>query len=349
MAEKAASAEHDGRVLGGDHVDVLIIGAGLSGIGAAHHLQGSHPGRTYAILEAREAIGGTWDLFRYPGVRSDSDMYTLGYVFKPWTEAKAIADGPSILNYVRETAREGRIEEHIRFNHRVISAEWSSEDALWTVHAERTDTGQALTMTASFVIACTGYYRYDQGYTPDLAGIERFKGRVVHPQLWSDDVDYDGKRVVVIGSGATAITLVPAMADRAAHVTMLQRSPTYVISFPRGGSDRQHPAPDASGEARLLDRAWEERARTAGDLPAQPPLARPGQEDAPRPGRAQAARGQRHRHALQTDIQPVGSTPVSRARRRPLRGDQLWARVGRHGPDRDVHRDRHQAQVGAPN
>jgi len=213
-------------------VDVLIIGAGLSGIGAAHHLQQSHPGRTYMILEARDAIGGTWDLFRYPGIRSDSDMFTLGYAFKPWREAKAIADGPSILRYVRETAREGDIDAHIRFNHRVLSAEWSSEQARWTVHAERTDTGELLRISAAFVIGCTGYFRYEEGYTPELPGIERFGGEVVHPQRWSDDVDYDGKRVVVIGSGATAITLVPALADRAQHVTMLQRSPTYLISLP---------------------------------------------------------------------------------------------------------------------
>ena len=245
MLDGPSRPEHNGHPPRSEHLDVLIIGAGLSGIGAAHHLQRSHPGRTYAILEARDAIGGTWDLFRYPGIRSDSDMYTLGYVFKPWTEAKAIADGPSILDYVRETAREGGIEGHVRFNHRVLSAEWSSENSAWTVHVERTDTGEALTITAAFVITCTGYYRYDHGYTPDLPGTERFQGRIVHPQLWSDDIDYEGKRVVVIGSGATAVTLVPAMADRAAHVTMLQRSPTYVISLP--GED-----PIANALRRLL-------------------------------------------------------------------------------------------------
>jgi monooxygenase len=215
-----------------DHVDVLIIGAGLSGIGAGYHLQTECPGKSYAILEAREATGGTWDLFRYPGIRSDSDMYTLGYRFRPWKAAKAIADGPSILSYVRETASENGIDRHIRFNHRVVRAEWSTEDARWTVDVERTDTGETVRMTAGFLFSCSGYYRYDEPYTPELPGIVDFGGRVVHPQLWSDDVEYAGKRVVVIGSGATAVTLVPAMAEDAEHVTMLQRSPSYVISLP---------------------------------------------------------------------------------------------------------------------
>ncbi len=215
-----------------EHVDVLIVGAGLSGIGAAHHLQENCPGKTYAILEARESIGGTWDLFRYPGIRSDSDMYTLGYSFKPWRGAKAIADGPSILDYVRETAREDRIDSHLRFQHRVVHAEWSSEDARWTVSAERTDTGETVQLSCGFLFMCSGYYRYDGGYMPEFEGIEQFAGRVVHPQHWTDDIDYEGKRVVVIGSGATAVTLVPALAKRAAHVTMLQRSPTYIVSLP---------------------------------------------------------------------------------------------------------------------
>jgi len=215
-----------------DHVDVLIIGAGLSGIGAAHHLQERCPGRTYAILESRDAIGGTWDLFRYPGVRSDSDMYTLGYAFKPWKEAKSIADGPSILDYVRETATDGDIERHIRFHHRVVGAQWSSQDARWTVRAQRTDTGETVEMTCRFLLSCAGYYRYDEGYTPQFKGRERFKGEIVHPQHWPEDLDYAGKNVVVIGSGATAVTIVPAMAETAAHVTMLQRSPSYVISLP---------------------------------------------------------------------------------------------------------------------
>ncbi|HET9681133.1 MAG TPA: NAD(P)/FAD-dependent oxidoreductase [Candidatus Limnocylindrales bacterium] len=213
-----------------EHVDVLIIGAGLSGIGAAHHLQAALPGKTYTILEARGAIGGTWDLFRYPGVRSDSDMHTLGYRFRPWTQAKAIADGPSILRYIRDTAAEAGIDRHIRFRHRVVHAEWSSEDARWTVEAIHD--GEPVRFTCGFLYACSGYYRYDAGHLPDFPGVERFGGTVVHPQHWPEDLDHTGKRVVVIGSGATAVTLVPAMAHEAAHVTMLQRSPTYIMSLP---------------------------------------------------------------------------------------------------------------------
>ncbi len=215
-----------------EHFDVLIVGAGLSGIGGAHHLQTHCPGKSYAILEARDAIGGTWDLFRYPGIRSDSDMFTLGYSFRPWTEAKAIADGPSILNYVRQTAQDGGIDRHIRFNHRVVRAAWSTADAKWTVEAERGASREIVRITCNFLHMCSGYYSYAEGYTPDYPGAALFKGRIVHPQKWTPDVDYKGKRVVVIGSGATAVTLVPEMAKEAAHVTMLQRSPSYIASLP---------------------------------------------------------------------------------------------------------------------
>ena len=215
-----------------EHLDVLIVGAGLSGIGAAHHLQEAFPGRSYSIFEAREELGGTWDLFRYPGIRSDSDMHTLGYRFKPWTAAKSISDGEAILDYVRETAREGRIDTKIRFQHRVVRAEWSSEEALWSVEAERVDSGESVRLTCSYLWVCSGYYRYDEGFTPEFPGAEDFSGEIVHPQHWPADLDYSGKRVVVIGSGATAVTLVPAMAEKAAHVTMLQRSPTYIASLP---------------------------------------------------------------------------------------------------------------------
>jgi monooxygenase len=218
-----------------EHVDVLIVGAGLSGIAAGYHLKHKCPGKTFAILEGRGAIGGTWDLFRYPGLRSDSDMYTLGYSFKPWTDPQAIADGPKILNYVRETAFENRLEETIRFHHRVRRASWSSSEARWTVEAERTigeGAIETVRFTCNFLFMCAGYYRYEGGYRPEFAGAGDFGGRMVHPQAWPDDLDYAGKRVVVIGSGATAVTLVPAMAKTAAHVTMLQRSPTYVVSRP---------------------------------------------------------------------------------------------------------------------
>jgi monooxygenase len=214
-----------------EHVDVLIIGAGLSGIGAAAHLVKDLPGTTYAVLERREASGGTWDLFRYPGVRSDSDMHTLGYRFRPWRGNVALADGEAILDYVRDTAREYGVDEHVRYGHRVVSAAWDSATARWTVTSEVD--GTTRDVTADFLWACSGYYDYDEGHTPRFEGRERFRGPVVHPQHWPEDLDYAGKRVVVIGSGATAVTLVPAMAaGGASHVTMLQRSPTYVISVP---------------------------------------------------------------------------------------------------------------------
>ena len=217
------------------HLDVVIVGAGLSGIGAAHHLRTACPGRSFLILEGRETIGGTWDLFRYPGIRSDSDMYTLGYSFRPWTEAKAIADGPSILRYIRDTAREDGVESRIRFGHKVVSAAWSTPDACWTVTAQTA--GGTATFTCNFLFLCGGYYSYEGGYTPDFPGMDGFTGRIVHPQAWPADLDYAGKRVVVIGSGATAVTLVPEMARTAGHVTMLQRSPTYIVGRP--GEDAQ--------------------------------------------------------------------------------------------------------------
>ncbi|MEO7367580.1 MAG: NAD(P)/FAD-dependent oxidoreductase [Gemmatimonadaceae bacterium] len=218
-----------------EHVDVLVVGAGLSGISAGYHLQTLCPGKTYTILEGRGAMGGTWDLFRYPGVRSDSDMYTLGYRFRPWRNAKAIADGPSILEYINETAQEYGVDKKIRYNHRVRRATWSSSDARWTVEVEASDSSN-VNLTCGFVYLCTGYYDYEAGYTPRFEGVDRFAGQIVHPQKWPKDLDYSGKRVVVIGSGATAVTLVPAMADKAEHVTMLQRSPTYVVTIP--GKDK---------------------------------------------------------------------------------------------------------------
>jgi len=214
-----------------DHFDVILVGAGLSGIGAACHLQKKCPGKSFVILEGREAIGGTWDLFRYPGVRSDSDMFTLGYEFKPWRGNHAIAEGAEILDYVSETAREHDVESKIRFGHKVVRASWSSDRALWTVEVVR-GSGERALLTCHFLYMCTGYYDFAAGYTPELPGMERFGGQIVHPQHWSEQVKYAGKRVVVIGSGATAMTLVPALASQAEHVVMLQRSPTYVVSAP---------------------------------------------------------------------------------------------------------------------
>ncbi len=214
-----------------DHVDVLIVGAGLSGIGAAYRLAERAPAKTYAILEQRERIGGTWDLFRYPGVRSDSDMYTLSYPFEPWTNPASIADGADIREYLDRTAAKHGVADHIRFGRRVDSAEWSSEDATWTVTSTLAD-GSAEVVTASFLYLCSGYYSYEEGYTPDFPGLETFGGEVVHPQFWPEDLDYAGKKVVIVGSGATAITLLPSMAREAESVTMLQRTPTYVLSQP---------------------------------------------------------------------------------------------------------------------
>ena len=215
-----------------EHLDVLVIGAGLSGVGAGHYLQAECPWASYAIFEARDSIGGTWDLFRYPGIRSDSDMFTLGYSFRPWDGEKSIADGGSILQYINDTAAAEGIDRQIRFGHRVVRAEWSTEEALWSVTAENVHSGETVELTCGFIFSCAGYYRYDRGYLPAFEGMDRFQGTIVHPQAWPSDLDYAGKRVVVIGSGATAVTLVPSMAPLADHVTMLQRSPSYIASLP---------------------------------------------------------------------------------------------------------------------
>ena len=214
------------------HFDVLVVGAGLSGIGAGHYLQTECPWASYAIFEARETIGGTWDLFRYPGIRSDSDMHTLGYSFRPWDGEKSIADGDSILQYIKDTAAESGVDTRIRFNHRITAADWSTPESRWHITAERTDTNETVHLTAGFLFSCSGYYRYDHGYLPDFEGMADFAGTIVHPQAWPEDLEVTGKRIVVIGSGATAVTLVPALARSAGHVTMLQRSPTYVASLP---------------------------------------------------------------------------------------------------------------------
>ncbi|MCB1836568.1 MAG: NAD(P)/FAD-dependent oxidoreductase [Alcanivoracaceae bacterium] len=213
-----------------EHFDVVIVGAGLSGIGMARHLQKECPDKRYVILEGREAIGGTWDLFRYPGIRSDSDMFTLGYNFRPWINKKSIADGADIRQYVNDVANDEGITPNIRFKHTVVRSDWSSEDCQWTVQA--TVGKKKVTFTCKFLLMCSGYYRYDQGYTPEFPGRDNFKGQIIHPQFWPEDLDYSGKKVVVIGSGATAITLIPSMTDKAAHVTMLQRTPTYILSIP---------------------------------------------------------------------------------------------------------------------
>ena len=233
MSCSATSARARFVEMDSEHVDVLIIGAGISGIGAGYHLQERCPGKTYAILEARDDLGGTWDLFKYPGIRSDSDMHTLGYAFKPWTRAESIAGGESILAYLRETANEFGIDRHIRYGSRARRATWNSDTAVWTVEVEQANGEPPRLHSCRFLYMCAGYYNYAHGYTPDFPGQERFQGRIVHPQQWADDVDYAGKRVVIIGSGATAVTLVPELAKKAEHVTMLQRSPGYLLSWPK--------------------------------------------------------------------------------------------------------------------
>jgi cation diffusion facilitator CzcD-associated flavoprotein CzcO len=218
-----------------EHFDVLVVGAGLSGIAAAHYLRKKCPTKSLVILENRAAIGGTWDLFRYPGVRSDSDMLTMSYAFRPWRNSKAISEGHLIREYISATAREEGIDKHIRFHHKVVRAEWSSTHARWTIEAQRKlpdGRDEAVALTCNFLFCCAGYYKYANGYTPEFPGRERYQGVTVHPQAWPEDLEYSGKRVVVIGSGATAVTLIPAMAKTAAHVTMLQRSPTYIVSYP---------------------------------------------------------------------------------------------------------------------
>jgi cation diffusion facilitator CzcD-associated flavoprotein CzcO len=215
-----------------EYTDVVIVGAGLSGVGAACQLKRECPDKSVVVLEGRPAIGGTWDLFRYPGIRSDSDMFTLGYRFRPWTDPKAIADGSSILRYINDTAQEFDVHRLIRVNHRVLNANWDSDEARWTVEVHRTDTDERVTISCSFLYVCSGYYRYDEGFSPKFPGAQHFQGPVVHPQHWPEDLDYRDKRVVVIGSGATAVTLVPTLACSAAHVTMLQRSPSYIAARP---------------------------------------------------------------------------------------------------------------------
>ena len=321
-----------------DHVDVLIVGAGLSGIGAACHLEEECPSKSYAVLEARDAIGGTWDLFRYPGVRSDSDMFTLGYRFKPWTDTKTLADGPAILSYVRETAREHDVDDKIRFGHKVVGMSWSGDDARWTVQIDRD--GERTQMSCSFVFLCSGYYDYEGGYTPEFEGIDDFGGQIVHPQKWPEDLDYAGKRVVVIGSGATAVTMVPAMAGTAAHVTMLQRSPTYIVALPAVDPIANFVRRLLPVKAAYVVSRWKNVLLQMGTFQLsrrRPDLVR----RAIRAGiRRQLPRRLRRGPPLQAALRPVGRAHVRGARRRPVQGHQPGRGRDGHRHDRHVHRGR---------
>ncbi|MDF8319983.1 flavin-containing monooxygenase [Serratia marcescens] len=217
-------------------LDVLIMGAGVSGIGAAAYLRRDQPHKVIAILESREQMGGTWDLFRYPGIRSDSDLYTFGFDFKPWTKAKSLADASDILEYLHETIDEYALAPFIHYKQQVISANWQTDKGLWAVQVEDGYTAKIRVIECRWLFSAGGYYRYDQGFSPRFEGSEHFKGQIIHPQHWPEQLDYTGKRVVVIGSGATAVTLIPAMADKAASVTMLQRTPSYIINQPANDS-----------------------------------------------------------------------------------------------------------------
>ena len=297
-----------------DTVDVLIVGAGISGVGMACHLHREQPGTSYTILERRDDLGGTWDLFRYPGIRSDSDMVTFGFGFRPWTDTKVLADGASIKGYVGQTADEYGVREHIRFGQQVLNCSWDSNTQRWSVLTRDTHSGAEQTWTARFLVGATGYYNYDAGYRPEFAGEDRFAGPVVHPQQWPEDLDYAGKKVVIIGSGATAVTLVPAMAEDAASITMLQRSPTYMLSVPADDAIAAATTPGAARPARLSGHPRPEHPAATGPLLPGPRPSRPGQEGPARRGPPSAR--PRHRHGrLHPALRPVGPAVVRDPRR----------------------------------
>ena len=306
-----------------DHLDVLIVGAGLSGIAAGYHLQNESPDRSYAILERREAIGGTWDLFRYPGIRSDSDMHTLGYSFRPWRSPKAIADGTSIREYVQDTARENGIDKKIRYGLKVVSASWSTPDARWTVEAERTESGEKVELTANFLFMCSGYYNYDQGYTPEFEGIADFGGRIVHPQKWTDDIDYANKKVVVIGKRRNRGHSGSGNGeDRGARDHAATLSDLYRVDAVRG-CHCQLPAQQASGKNRLCAHAMEEHPLVLVHLPPLPSLSRSNQEKASATGPRKSWRRSRHQARLHPELQPLGPTDVHGPRWRPVQCHQI--------------------------
>ena len=301
-----------------EHFDVLIVGAGLSGIDAAYHLQKFCPGKTYVILEQRERIGGTWDLFRYPGIRSDSDMFTMGYSFRPWTHRNSISDGDAIRDYITDTACSEGIDRHIRFRHRIQRVAWSSAEARWTVEAIRKSDGESakpVRMTCGFLFCCAGYYRYDAGYTPEFPGIDRFAGRIVHPQAWPEDLYYAGKRVVIIGSGATAVTLLPAMAKTAAHVVMLPAL-AHVCRLPaRTRCHRKLAALRTLSQVGLPSEPLEKHCVHDVRLSIGPALPGLGEERHHQEGTGGTGLRLRCNHPLRSALQPLGTTSLRRARR----------------------------------
>ena len=328
------------------HVDVLIVGAGISGIGLAHYLVTTQPEHTFAIVDSRDAIGGTWDLFRYPGIRSDSDLHTFGYEFKPWTSDNAIADAHEILDYLHEVIDEDGLAERIYFQHKVIRADFCSETARWTVVLERD--GKQSEVTCGWLFSATGYYDYAAGHSPHFEGQEDFEGVVVHPQSWPEDLDYRDKQVVVIGSGATAVTLIPAMADDVAHITMLQRSPTYVMPLPRKDPIANGLRKVLPDKTRLPDHPRDQQSPAAGDLHHGPASPEGGAPHHPRTEHPGAAQGLRPGHPLQSDLQARGTSgcarcptticsrpsPAARRRWSPTRScasprpGSCWSRVG---------------------
>ena len=327
-----------------EFVDVVIVGAGISGISAAWHLQDRCPNKSYVVLERRENLGGTWDLFKYPGIRSDSDMFTLGFRFKPWTSEKAIADGPSIMSYLKETVAEYGIDKHIRYGQKVVGADWSDAENRWTLRVERD--GEEVEIKASFLFACSGYYNYDQGYSPEFAGSEDFEGTIIHPQHWPEELDYAGKKIVVIGSGATAVTLIPALANSGAgHVTMLQRSPTYIGSLPDVDPFTVRTNKTLPAKPAYVAEPVEEHPVPVGPVPDQPALPAVHAQDADDHGPAAAARGLRRREALRSALQPVGPATVPGAQRRSVQDHPRGQGRRRHRHDRALHEDRHQARL----
>ena len=344
-APTTAPAQGTEEIQDAGHVDVLIVGAGVSGIGAAHHLRDQFPDRTFVILDAQDNRGGTWWTHRYPGVRSDSDLFTYGYRFKPW-RGPSIAAGEEILAYLDEVIDEDDLDQYIRYQHRVTAASWSTEDRRWTVEVTRGDTGQRLRFTTGFLWMCQGYYNHAKPYRPQWEGMDRFQGLVVHPQRWPEDLDLAGKRVVVIGSGATAATLIPAIAEKAEHVTMLQRSPTYYFAPPTthelAVTLRALDLPD-EWTHEIMRRQYIDAVPLAG-----PDVVRSARRAARVPHRVHApaaARGLRHRQALHPPLPPVAAAHRHRPGRRPVRGPARGEGLDRHRHHRDVHRARDQGQL----